>query len=164
MCNVWRAAMKYLIWLICLFVRTALAVEIEATGYGQNTNEALINAKTAAIEKVVGTFVTGRTHVEDERARQRIDQYHGGRGRRYDILRSEIENGLIVIHIRADVDTDKVNTVAQNEGAEISAAAVDQLDADRDENQRALQILECPRRSRPSLCRSTIEDQLSQPW
>ena len=61
--------MKYLIWLICLFVRTALAVEIEATGYGQNTNEALINAKTAAIEKVVGTFVTGRTHVEDERAR-----------------------------------------------------------------------------------------------
>ena len=134
--------MKYYIWLICLLVRSALAVEVEATGYGQSTNEALINAKTAAIEKVVGTFVTGRTHVEDERARQRIDQYHGGRIRRYDILRSETENGLIVIHIRADVDTDKVNTVAQDEGAKISPTTVDKLDADRDEDQRARQILD----------------------
>lgn len=133
--------MKYLVWLTFLLVRTALAVEIEAAGYGKTTDEALINAKTAAIEKIVGTFVTGRTQVEDERARQRIDQYHGGRIRRYDILRSETENGLIVIHIRADVDTEKVNTVAQDEGAEIAPASVDQLDADRDEDQRALQIL-----------------------
>lgn len=134
--------MKCLLWLICLFVRGALAVEVEAVGYGRNTEEALINAKTAAIEKVTGTFVTGRTALQEERFRQRIDQYHGGRIRRYDIVESETENGLIVTRIRAEVDTDKVNTVALDQGADITSATVDQLNADRDEDQRARKILD----------------------
>ncbi len=134
--------MKRLIWLICLFVRSTFAVEVEAVGYGRNTEEALINAKTAAIEKVTGAFVTGRTALEEQRVRQSIHQYHGGRIRRYDIVESETENGLIVTRIRAEVDTDKVNTVALDQGAEIAPATVGQLNADRDENQRARKILE----------------------
>lgn len=133
--------MKILIWLICLMVRGALAAEVEAIGYGRTVEEALNNAKTAAIEKVAGTFVTGRTQVENDNYRQRIDQYHAGRIRHYDILRSETENSLIVIYIRADVDTDKVNTVAIDQGADIAAATVDQLNADRDEDERAWKIL-----------------------
>ena len=110
--------MKILIWLICLIVRSALAAEVEAVGYGRTAEEALNNAKTAAIEKIAGTFVTGRTQVENDNYRQRIDQYHGGRIRHYDVLRSERENGLIVTRILAEVDTDKVNTVALDQGAD----------------------------------------------
>lgn len=133
--------MKILIWLICLIVRSALAAEVEAVGYGRTAEEALNNAKTAAIEKIAGTFVTGRTQVENDNYRQRIDQYHGGRIRHYDVLRSERENGLIVTRILAEVDTDKVNTVALDQGADIAPATVDQLNADRDDNQLARKIL-----------------------
>lgn len=134
--------MKILIWLICLMVRSALATEVEAVGYGRTAEEALNNAKTAAIEKIAGTFVMGRTQVENDNYRQRIDQYHGGRIRHYEVLRSEREGGLIVTRILADVDTDKVNTVALNQGADISPATIDQLHADRDDDQRARIILD----------------------
>lgn len=134
--------MKILIWLICLMVRSVLAAEVEAVGYGRTAEEALNNAKTAAIEKIAGTFVTGRTQIEDDNYRQRIDQYHGGRIRHYDILRSETENGFIVTRILAEVDTDKVNTVALDQGAGIAPVTIDQLNADRDEDQRARKILD----------------------
>jgi len=134
--------MKFLVLLICLLVRSALALEVEAAGYGRNAEEALNNAKTAALEKVAGTFLTGRTQVEDDSYRQRIDQYHGGRIRRYDILRSETDNGLIVTHIRAEVDTEKVNAVALNLGADISADTINHLHADREDDQAVRKILD----------------------
>ena len=133
--------MKILIWLICLMLRGAHAAEVEAVGYGRNAEEALNNAKTAAIEKIAGTFVTGRTQVEDESYRQRIDQYHAGRIRHYEIVRSDTEKGLNVTYIRADVDTDKVNMIATDQGANIAPATVDQLNVDRDDDQRTRKIL-----------------------
>ncbi len=53
--------MKIFIGLICLMVRSALAAEVEAVGYGRTAEEALNNAKTAAIEKIAGTFVVSNT-------------------------------------------------------------------------------------------------------
>ena len=122
-------------------IEKAEAMEISIADYEEFTQQAT-DAKTAAIEKVTGAFVTGRTALEEQRVRQSIHQYHGGRIRRYDIVESETENGLIVTRIRAEVDTDKVNTVALDQGAEIAPATVGQLNADRDENQRARKILE----------------------
>jgi hypothetical protein len=134
--------MKSLFMVLCLLSRWAIAVEVEAVGHGSTAEEALNNAKTVAIEQVVGTFVTGRSEVENGNYRQRIDQYHGGRILHYELLSNEIDNGLIVTRIRADVDTAKVNEVAVGLGADISPTTVDQLSADRDDAKRARKILD----------------------
>lgn len=134
--------MNRLLILLCLLSRGVLAIEVEAVGHGSTAEEALNNAKTAAIEQVAGTFVTGRSQVENGSYRQRIDQYHGGRILHYEVVGSEAERGLIVTRIRADVDATKINDVAADKGADISPATVDQLSADRDDAQRAQNIVD----------------------
>lgn len=134
--------MQRLLLLVCLLARGAAATEVEAIGYGSSAEEALNNAKTAAIEQVAGTFVTGRSQVDHGSYHQRIDQYHGGHIRHYEVLGSMSNDGLIVMRIRAEVDPDKVNAVAVNRGGDISAATVDQLNADREDARRTGRILD----------------------
>jgi len=131
------------LWLIfvMLFSANLAAREVIVTGYGTSVDLALQNAKTVAIEQVAGTFVTGETTVEDDAYRSRIEQYHGGLIRRYEVLGIEQQDGLISTRIAADVDTDKVNTVLTDQGADVSSDAADELTAAADEFERIGRIV-----------------------
>ena len=124
-----------------LFSANLAAKEVIATGYGTTVDLALQNAKTVAIEQVAGTFVTGQTTVTDDAYRSRIEQYHGGLIRRYDVLGIEQADGLISTRIAVDVDTDKVNTVLTDLGAEVSNNAADELSSAADEFERTGRIV-----------------------
>ncbi len=130
-------------WLlfIVFFSANLAAREVIATGYGTTVELALENAKTVAIEQVAGTFVTGQTTVTDDDYRSRIEQYHGGLIRRYDVLGIEQADGLISAKIAADVDSDKINTVLTDQGAEVSNDTADVLANAADEFERTGRIV-----------------------
>ncbi len=132
---------KWLALLACLSL-SCQAAEVTVTGYGKTVDEALTNAKNAAIERVAGTFITGQSTLEGDAYRSRTDQYNGGRIRTHEILSVGEKNGLFVVRIMADVDTDKVNTVIVSNGAEIPAQVADQLDKARDDHEKTRQIVE----------------------
>ena len=131
-----------LLVLLLMFTANLAASEVIATGYGTTVDLALQNAKTLAIEQTAGTFVTGKTSVIDETYRSRIDQYHGGLIRRYQVLAIAQSEGLISARIEADVDTDKINTVLSDLGAEVSAEIGQQLSSAADEFERTGRIVE----------------------
>ena len=130
-------------WLlfIMLFSTNLAAREVIATGYGTTVDLALQNAKTVAIEQVAGTFITGQTTVDDDFYRSRIEQYHGGLISRYEVLGIEQADGLISAKIAADVDSDKINTVLINQGAEVSNDAAEELTSAADEFERTGRIV-----------------------
>ncbi len=131
----------WLALLACLSLG-AQAAEVTVTGYGKSVDEALTNAKTAAVGQVTGTFVTGQSTLDGDTYRSRTDQYNGGRIRKHEILSVDEENGLFVVRIRADVDTDKINTVIVSNGAEVPALVADQLDQARDDHEKTRRIVE----------------------
>ena len=130
-------------WLlfIVFFSANLAAREVIATGYGTTVELALENAKTVAIEQVAGTFVTGQTTVADDSYRSRIEQYHGGLIRRYEVQWIEQSDGLISAKIAADVDSDKINTVLTDQGAEVSNDTADVLANAADEFERTGRIV-----------------------
>ncbi len=127
--------------LACLSL-SAQAAEVTVTGYGKTVDEALTNAKTAAVGQVAGAFVTGQSTLEGDAYRSRTDQYNGGRIRKHEILSVDEEDGLFSVRILADVDTEKVNTVIVSNGAEIDAQVTNQLDSARDDHEKTRQIVE----------------------
>ena len=131
----------WLALLACLSL-SAQAAEVIVTGHGKTVDEALTNAKTAAVGQVAGTFVTGQSTLEGDAYRSRTDQYNGGRIRKHEILSVDEENGLVAVRILADVDTDKVNTVIVSNGAEIDAKVADQLDGARGDHEKTRRIVE----------------------
>ena len=134
--------MKWLLLVFAFSFATALeAKEVIATGYGTTAELALQNAKTVAIEQVASTFVTGNTTVTDDIYRSRIEQYHGGLIRRYQVLAVEQVDGLISTRIRADVDTEKVNTVITDQGADVSKETTGHLSDAADEFARTGRIV-----------------------
>lgn len=132
---------RWLALLACLGL-SAQAAEVTVTGYGTSVDEALANARTAAVGQVAGTFVTGQSTLEGEAYRSRTDEYNGGRIRKHEILAVDEENGLFAVRILADVDTDKVNTVVVSNGAEIDAQVAEQLDSARDDHEKTRRIVE----------------------
>lgn len=131
-------------WLVLLAFLgpSAHAAEVTVTGYGKSVDEALANARTAAIGQVAGTFVTGQSILEGDTYRSRTDEYNGGRIRKHEILSVDEVDGLFTVRILADVDTDKVNTVIVSNGAEIDAHVADQLDSARDDHEKTRRIVE----------------------
>lgn len=132
---------RWLALLTCLGL-SAQAAEVIVTGYGKSVDEAVANARTAAVGQVAGTFVTGQSTLEGDAYRSRTDEYNGGRIRKHEILSVDEENGLFAVRILADVDTDKVNTVIVSNGAEIDARVADQLDSARDDHEKTRRIVE----------------------
>ena len=78
--------MKWFWLILSLVVTSAQSAEVMATGFGKTVDEALQNAKIAALEQVTGTFVTGRATLEGERHQSRIDQYNGGLIRTHQVI------------------------------------------------------------------------------
>lgn len=132
---------RWLTVLACLGL-SAQAAEVTVTGYGKSVDEALANARTAAVGQVAGTFVTGQATLEGDTYRSRTDEYNGGRIRKHEILSVDEDDGLFAVRILADVDTDKVNTVIVSSGAEIDAQVADQLDRARDDDEKTRRIVE----------------------
>ena len=133
--------MKRLLIALLVIAGHAEATEVIATGYGNTPEAALTHAKTAAIEQVAGTFLTGRTSVSGGNYQEKIDQYHGGLISRYEVLSIDAADGLVSTRIRADVDTAKVNTVIVENSTAISERTAEQLGKARDDYLEAGQII-----------------------
>ena len=131
---------RWLVVLTCLGL-SAQAAEVTVTGYGTSVDEALANARTAAVGQMAGTFVTGQSTLEGDAYRSRTDEYNGGRIRKHEILSVDEADGLFAVCIIADVDTDKVNTVIVSNGAEIDPQVADRLDSARDYHEKTRRIV-----------------------
>jgi hypothetical protein len=96
-----------------LLAALAIAFQVNAevvtvTGYGQDYNQSLTNAKIAALEKVAGTFIISDTSWKtDETVFEQIKQYNGGVIKSYDIIKSSEHE----VTIKADVDVNKDNRI-----------------------------------------------------
>lgn len=119
----------------------AQAKEVVSTGYGKTVAEALQNAKVTAVEQVAGTFIVGKATAEGNTYHSQIDQYNGGFIARHTVLSTRETGGLIEVVIRADVDTDKVNSVLQSSGAELPVGLADKLAKSRDDYEKTRQIV-----------------------
>ena len=133
--------MKWFLLILSLVVTSAQSAEVMATGFGKTVDEALQNAKTAALEQVTGTFVTAQATLEGDHHHSRIDQYNGGLIRTHQVISVAEEDGLFIMLIKADVDTDKVNTVISSKGAEITESVADQLEKARDDFEKTRRIV-----------------------
>jgi len=86
----------------------ANAEVVTVTGYGQDYNQALMNAKMAALEKVVGTFIVSDTvWRSNESVFEQIKQYNGGVIKSYDVIKATDHE----VTIKADVDVIKNNKI-----------------------------------------------------
>ena len=86
----------------------ANAEVVTVTGYGQDYNQALMHAKMAALEKVVGTFIVSDTVWRtNENVFEQIKQYNGGVIKSYDVIKATEHE----VTIKADVDVIKNNKI-----------------------------------------------------
>ena len=134
--------MRWLLLAATLLCQNLQAAEVTVTGYGTTVDEALQNAKTAAVEQVAGTFITGKSTLEGDQYRSRTDQYNGGLIRRHEILSTIEQDGLFAVRIQADVDTTKVNSVIESNGAEITAPVSERIEKSRDDYEKTKRIVE----------------------
>ena len=91
------------------------AVEVTATGYGGSSDEALQNAKVLATEYAASTFVTGKQELIDGKYKETLGQYNGGFIRHIDVKSIEVNAGIYKVTILVDVNTDKINTVVEDQ-------------------------------------------------
>lgn len=133
--------MRWPLLFTALFSTILHAEEVTVTGYGKSVDEAVQNAKIAAIEQVAGTFVTSRATLEGDRYQSRTDQYNGGLVRAHEVLSAFEQDGLVAVRIKADVDTDKINSVIESSGAELTAADAERIDKSRDDYEKTRQIV-----------------------
>ncbi|OYW38269.1 MAG: hypothetical protein B7Z35_07810 [Hydrogenophilales bacterium 12-61-10] len=134
--------MRWLLLATALLCQNLQAEEVTVTGYGSTVDVALQNAKTAAVEQVAGTFITGKSTLDGDQYRSRTDQYNGGLIKRHEILSTIEQDGLFAVRIQADVDTDKVNSVIESNGAEITAPVADRIEKSRDDFEKTKRIIE----------------------
>ena len=133
--------MRWLLLISALFSLSLQAKEVTVTGYGASVDEALLNAKMAAVEQVAGTFITGQSTLEGDQYHSRTDQYNGGLIRRHEVLSAFEQNGLVAVRIKADVDTEKVNSVIVSNGVDITAPVADKIEKSRDDFEKTRQIV-----------------------
>lgn len=103
--------MKKLLAILAVLVSTnATALEVIASGVGEDYNESLKNAKMAALDKVNGAWINGDAYVRDNMFKEKITQYNGGVIRTYDVVKASPNHVTIV----ADVVPREANTMTTN--------------------------------------------------
>jgi len=136
-----KCAMRYLCLAILLYSLTAVAEEVTSAGYGKTFDEALQNAKTTCVEQVAGTFIVGESSIEGDVYHSHIAQYNGGLITRYTVQTTQENDGLIEVVIKADVDTDKVNSMIVANSAHVSSDVSGKLEKSRDEYNKTQEII-----------------------
>jgi hypothetical protein len=102
--------MKTLLALLLLSATTCSAVEIVATGYGKTQQEALDNAKVAAVDRANGLWLNGQQNVRDSKYSEKITTYSGGVIRTYEVIDQTNER----VTIKADVVPREKNGMGTN--------------------------------------------------
>jgi len=102
--------MKTLLALLLLSATTCSAVEIVATGYGKTQQEALDNAKVAAVDRANGLWLNGQQNVRDGKYSEKITTYSGGVIRTYEVIDQTNER----VTIKADVVPREKNGMGTN--------------------------------------------------
>lgn len=105
--------MKRLIYALVFVTPFVAAKEVVVTGYGSSYNSALENAKVAALEKGVGTFVIGESKLQDNKYNESIAQYNGGVIKTYDVSNHKSNEYGHEVTIVADV-VPKDNTIRRS--------------------------------------------------
>lgn len=100
--------MKRLAAALVLLSSVAFAEQVTTTGYGNTCDNALLNAKTLAVEKVTGTFILGESSTDGRKYHEEIVQYNGGVVNSYEVTDTTINDGCYVT-IVADIDEKKDN-------------------------------------------------------
>lgn len=134
--------MKRLMTMILWWCLSAQANEVVSTGYGRTVDEAMQNAKTTAVEQIAGTFIVSQATVDTNSYRSRIDQFNAGLIKRYVVVSTRDADGLVEVVIKADVDTDKVNTILTSSGAEMPTDIPDKLAKSRDDFEKTKKIVD----------------------
>ena len=102
--------MKTLLALLLLSATTCSAMEVVATGYGKTQQEALDNAKVAAVDRANGLWLNGQQNVRDGKYSEKITTYSGGVIRTYEVIDQTKER----VTIRADVVPREKNGMGTN--------------------------------------------------
>lgn len=99
---------KFLFLTLALLSFNAGAVSVVASGEGYTCEEALVNAKINAVDKVNGTWLHGNSYVRDNLFKEQITTYNGGVVKSYKVLKDDCK----YIIIEADVvpQSNKVET------------------------------------------------------
>lgn len=105
--------MKRLIYALVFVTPFVAAKEVVVTGYGSSYNSALENAKVAALEKGVGTFLIGESKLQDNKYDENIAQYNGGVIKTYDVSNHKMNEYGHEVTIVADV-VPKDNTIRRS--------------------------------------------------
>lgn len=101
---------KLLLALLLVCATEASALEVVASGVGNDYNESLKNAKMAALDKVNGAWINGDSYVRNNMFSEKITQYNGGVIRTYTV----IKNTPNYVTIVADVVPRDNNTMTTN--------------------------------------------------
>lgn len=134
--------MKILAALLLGATLTAVhAAETVAVGIGSSAESALANAKELAVGQVAGAFIVGRQWAEGEKHGSRVDEYNGGYLKRYEVIDTREDGGMIHVTIRAEVDTDKANERLESVGTEIPGNWAEELAKTNDEHERTGRII-----------------------
>ena len=108
---------KVLFLTLALLSFNAAAVPVVASGEGYTCEEALINAKIAAVDKVNGTWLHGNSYVRDNLFKEKITTYNGGVVKSYKVLKDDCK----YVIIEADVvpQSNKVQANSANVPADM---------------------------------------------
>lgn len=88
--------MKYLLLSFLLVATAALAdTEVIVTGKGKTCDQAIENAKIAAVDTAVGLWLTAERDTDGKQYAERITSYSGGLITKYEILTNECTNVTI---------------------------------------------------------------------
>ena len=102
--------MKTLMALLLLSATTCSAMEVVATGYGKTQQEALDNAKVAAVDRANGLWLNGQQNVLEGKYSEKITTYSGGVIRTYEVIDQTNER----VTIKADVVPREKNGMGTN--------------------------------------------------
>jgi len=78
--------MKKTLLALLLASSFAFAEEVTVTGYGENYNAALENAKVLALEKGASTYIIGEKRATEGRVTESIEQYNGGAIKTFNVI------------------------------------------------------------------------------
>jgi hypothetical protein len=103
--------MRYFVGLLLVVCSlSASALEVVASGFGRDYNDALNHAKINALENVTASWINGDAYVRNGMFSEKITQYNGGVIRSYEVLKND---GKYVV-IKADVAPREKNGMTTN--------------------------------------------------
>jgi hypothetical protein len=105
--------MKKTLLALLLATSFAFAEEVTVTGYGNDYNAALENAKVLALEKGASTYIIGEKRATQGRVTESIEQYNGGVIKSFKVISHRNDPLGYEVEIVADV-TPKDNRVIRN--------------------------------------------------